>query len=62
MMLTITAPDLRRACYTSAKNDKIRLEFDQPVAWIDPLAGQFFLDGQAGKVVSGTVALSLIHI
>ena len=58
----ITAPDLKRACYTNSMKDEISLEFDQPVAWIDALAGQFFLDGQPGRVVSGTASGNLLTL
>jgi hypothetical protein len=30
--VSITAPNLKRAAYTSSKKDAIALEFDQPVA------------------------------
>jgi len=52
---SITPPDLKLAYFASAKKDAIILEFDQPVIWMDSLAGQFYLDGEKGKVVSGTV-------
>jgi hypothetical protein len=51
---SITPPNLRRAAYGGAK-DTITLEFDQPVIWEDKLAGQFYLDGEKGKVASGSV-------
>lgn len=52
----ITPPDLRRAYFAGEKQDEVVLEFDQPVRWDDALAGQFSLDGQKGKVASGTTA------
>ncbi len=52
---SITPPDLRNASYTDAARDRILLEFDQPVVWADGLAGQFYLDGEKGKVASGNV-------
>lgn len=52
----ITPPDLRRAYFASDKMDELVLEFDQQVQWDDALAGQFYLDGQKGKVASGTAA------
>jgi hypothetical protein len=52
---SITPPDLRNASYADAARDRILLEFDQPVVWADALAGQFYLDGEKGKVASGSV-------
>ena len=45
-----------------ARKDEISLEFDQPVVWIDALAGQFYLDGKPGQVASGTVSGNLIKL
>jgi hypothetical protein len=53
---SITPPNLRRAYFAEGKRDSIMLEFDQPVKWDDSLAGQFRLDGDAGRVASGTAA------
>ena len=50
----LTAPNLRSATY--AGKDTITLTFDQPVAWDDKLASQFYLDGEKGKIASGSVA------
>ncbi|HLK59903.1 MAG TPA: DUF2341 domain-containing protein [Chthonomonadaceae bacterium] len=53
--VSITAPNLRRAYFAGRANDTIALEFDQPVVWADTLAGQFYLDGEKGRVASGSV-------
>ena len=58
----ITAPDLKRAGYTSADKDEIALEFDHPVAWMGALASQFYLDGEAGKVASGSVSGNVLTL
>jgi len=58
----ITPPDLRRAYFAGDKNDELVLEFDQPVRWHDALAGQFYLDGQKGKVVSGTAVGNVVKL
>ncbi len=50
---SITPPNLKQASYTTAKQDEIALEFDQPVVWTNSLASQFHLDGQSGTVASG---------
>ena len=52
---SITAPNLRQAYYTSGAKDAIALEFDQPVIWLDALAGQFYLNGEKDKVAAGAV-------
>jgi hypothetical protein len=53
---SITPPDLRRAYYSGDKKDEIAMEFDQPVKWDNTLASEFYLDGETGKVVSGSVS------
>ena len=58
----ITPPDVKKAYYTSGKNDEIALEFDQPMAWSDALAGQFYLDGQPGLVASGAAAGNVVTL
>ncbi len=52
---SITPPNLQRAHFTTAAKDAIALEFDQPIVWTDALAGQFYLDGEKDKVVSGAL-------
>jgi len=58
----ITPPDLKKAYYTSGKKDEIALEFDQPMAWNNSLASQFYLDGEKGKVASGTASGNVITL
>ena len=50
----VTAADLKKAYFSSDKKDEIVLEFDQAMLWDDVQAVQFYLDGEAGKIVSGT--------
>ncbi len=57
----ITAPNLRTAAL-GATRDTIVLAFDQPIAWDDKLAGQFYLDGEKGKVASGSVTGSVLTL
>ena len=57
----ISAPNLRRAAF-GATRDTVVLEFDQPVVWDDKLAGQFYLDGEKGKVGSGSVAGTVLTL
>jgi hypothetical protein len=58
----ISAADLKKASYTTAKNDEITLEFDQAVTWYDALASQFYLDGEPVKVASGSVTGNLLKL
>ena len=57
-----SSADLKRASYTTPKKDEITLEFDQPVAWFDALTSQFYLDGEADKVASGSVSGNLLTL
>ncbi len=59
---SITPPDLKRAFFTSAAKDAVALEFDQPVKWDDALATQFYLDGEKGKVASGSAARNVVTL
>ena len=58
----ITPPNLKRAYYTSPPKDAIALEFDQPVVWNDALVGEFRLDGEKGKVASGSVSGNVLTL
>jgi hypothetical protein len=59
---SITAPNLKKAYYTSTAKDAIALELDQPVVWADVLASQFYLDGIADKVASGAVSGDVVTL
>jgi hypothetical protein len=59
---SITPPDLKQVYYSNAKKDSITLEFDQPVIWLDALAGQIYLDGEKGKVASGSVTGNVLTL
>ena len=59
---SITPPNLRRAYYTGAAKDAIALEFDQPIVWADALTGQFYLDGEKDKVVSGALSGNVLTL
>jgi hypothetical protein len=52
----ITPPNLRSARFATNASDEIMLEFDQPVKWNNALAGEFYIDGESGKIASGTSA------
>ncbi|MCX6872593.1 MAG: DUF2341 domain-containing protein [Verrucomicrobia bacterium] len=58
----ITAPDLKQVYYASSAKDAIILEFDQPVIWLDSLAGQFYLDDAKDMVAKGSVNGNVITL
>jgi hypothetical protein len=47
-------PNLKRARFNTEQREELVLEFDHPVVWSDLLTSQFYLDGEAGQVVSGS--------
>ncbi|HUY34269.1 MAG TPA: DUF2341 domain-containing protein [Pirellulales bacterium] len=59
---SITAPNLSRAYFTGDELDELALEFDQNVVWSEPLTSQFYLDGDAKQVVSGSASGNLITL
>ncbi len=58
----ITPPNLQKAAYVGGTTDAIALEFDQPVVWADGLAGQFYLDGEKGRVALGSVSGNVLTL
>ncbi|MGD0092109.1 MAG: DUF2341 domain-containing protein [Planctomycetota bacterium] len=58
----ITPPDLKKTCFTSDQKDELALEFDQPMVWAEALKTQFYLDGAASQVVSGSVSGKVITL
>ena len=58
----ITAPDLKRAYFTTTNRTEIALEFGQNVAWNNGSASLIFLDGVGGKVTSGSVSGNVITL
>ncbi|MEI7898982.1 MAG: DUF2341 domain-containing protein [bacterium] len=58
----ITAPDLKRAYFTTGDKDEIALVFGQDVAWNSAATSNFFLDHVGGKVTSGSVSGRVIKL
>ncbi|MCK4786859.1 MAG: hypothetical protein KAV87_24090, partial [Desulfobacteraceae bacterium] len=56
----ITPANLKKAYYTSAKQDEIALEFDQNMVWTNSLTSEFYLDGVANNITSGAVSGKVI--
>lgn len=59
---SITAPNLKRAFYSSSSMNQIALEFDQEVLWDSKLKNRFFLDSIGGKVVSGRASGKYLYL
>lgn len=59
---SITAPDLTSARFADGKREAILLEFDQPVVWSDALASEFYLDGEKGRIASGSAAGNVVTL
>ena len=58
----VTPPNLRRAFFASDQRDELVLEFDSQVVWQDSLASQFYLDGEAKQIASGSANSNLITL
>ncbi len=58
----ITAPNLKRAWFTTAAKDEIALDFGQPVAWTDEAKKNIYLDNVAAHVKSGTASNNVITL
>jgi hypothetical protein len=58
----VTSPNVKSVKYTGSAQDKIAVEFDQPVVWSETLAGEFYLDGEKGKVASGAVSGNVLTL
>ncbi|MCX6877135.1 MAG: hypothetical protein NTW21_25495 [Verrucomicrobia bacterium] len=58
-----TAPDLKKAYFTTEAQNEIALEFAQTMApWIDATKGLFYLDGVPNKVASGSASGKVIKL
>lgn len=60
--ISITPPNLQKVYFANDRHDTLCLEFDQPVAWVDRLTSQFYLDGEPGKIASGNVTGKLLTL
>jgi hypothetical protein len=56
----IAPADLKWAYFADDEKTEIALKFDQPMLWSDALTSQFYLDGEEGKIASGTAAGKMI--
>ncbi len=58
----VTAPNLKRAWFTTVAKDEIALDFGQPVVWKDEVKLSFNLDEAVAPVVSGAVAGNVLTL
>jgi hypothetical protein len=58
----VTAPNLKRAWFTTPAKNEIALDFAQPMAWKDDCKASFELDGVTALVSAGKVAGNVITL
>jgi len=56
----VTAPNLRRAWFTSAAKDEIALDFGQPMTWKDEMKKDVYLDEVRAPISEGKVHGNII--
>ena len=58
----LTAPDLKKAYFTTAARNEITLEFTQDMSWHNGVPGLIYLDGLSGKVASGSASGKVVKL
>jgi len=58
----VTAPNLRRAWFSSEAKDEIALDFGQPMVWQDGMKKDIYLDGAAAPISAGSVSGNVITL
>ena len=58
----LSAPNLRRAWFTTAAKDEIAIEFDQPMAWKEECKAWLELDRSAAPIAGGKVSGNTITL
>ena len=58
----ITAPDIKRAWFTSAAKNEIALDFGQPVVWNDDCKASIYLDGVIAPINTGKAEGNLVTL
>jgi len=56
----VTAPNLKRAWFSSAAKDEIALDFSQPMTWKDEMKKDVYFDEVRAPISAGTVAGNVI--
>lgn len=59
---SITPPNLENASYANPEKTEIVLKFDQPIVWSNSLVSEFYLDGLAGNISSGSVSNNILTL
>ena len=60
--MSVTAPILQRAYYTTAARTEIALEFDQNMSWNNFSTANYWLDKAGSKVSSGSVSGNVVKL
>jgi hypothetical protein len=58
----VTAPNLKRAYFTSAARTAIALEFDQAMSWSIFSMPNYYVDKVSGKITSGSAAGNIVTL
>ena len=58
----LSAPNLKRAYFSSAIRNEITMEFDQPMAWKEECSAWIYLDGVSAPVSAGKAAGNAITL
>jgi len=58
----VTAPNLRRAWFTSAAKDEVALDFGQPMTWRDEMKKDIYLDDTKAPIGAGVVEGNVIRL
>jgi hypothetical protein len=58
----VTAPDLKRAWFTSEAKDEIALDFGQPMTWKNEMKKDIYLDDVAAPISAGSVSGNVITL
>ncbi|MCX6878596.1 MAG: hypothetical protein NTW21_32995 [Verrucomicrobia bacterium] len=58
----VTAPNLKRAYFTSAARTAIALEFDQAMSWSSFSLPNYYVEKVAGKVTSGSASGNIVTL
>ncbi len=59
---SVTAPNLKRAYFTTSARTAVALEFDQAMSWSSFSLPNFYVDKVAGKVTSGSASGNVVTL
>ena len=58
----MTAPNLKRAWFTTVAQDEVALDFGQPMQWRDEMKRYIYLDNVAAPIANGTTSGNVITL